>query len=94
MDTTQLMIPNERISRLKANYQHADKEDALEELREIINIVERVKEEFEIAIDEYNLQQPKNGRPYYGINMPKWSRDQARATLNDLKALERKIISQ
>lgn len=87
------MIPNERISRLKANYKFVDKDDALEELREIISIVELVKEEFELAVDEYNLQQPKDGRPYYGINMPKWSRDQARTTLNDLYALKMKIIN-
>ena len=90
------MIPSERISRLKLNYSKglfSDKEELLEELLEIIKEVERVKEHFETIIEEYDHQQPNDGRPYYGINMPKWSRDRARDTFNELKALYWKILS-
>lgn len=77
-------------SKLSTRY-YNDKEEALEELNDIINAVCILKEKYEDIVENFQDNNKTDDSPKYSVNMPRWTRDQLRSTYNELLTIERNI---
>jgi hypothetical protein len=68
-----------------------DKEEALEELNDIINDISILKEKYEDIVENFQDNNKTDDSPKYAVNMPRWTRDQLRFIHNELLTIERNI---